>query len=210
VIKNTLLAVLAILFLLLVAGCGQRDTVENKESRDVDRQQAIYLDTQPIHIYDYSIPRDIYQQIYDITTTEVVATYSVTESITGELRFQCPSIGYAIPADRSLTNPLKGTSNVRQAGAEEFTVVVEQPEPDGLYSSKNTDATWILCVDTETGQAWPMYTEHKVLTWPFIVRREESGEWVRVDRSPINFTVEIRKTSEEESSPQNNSPPTVP
>lgn len=203
--KRSILPILGILALFLIIGCRTADTAENKDREIVDRQQKIYQKSQPVHIFDFSIPRDIYQQIYDITTTEVVATYSVIESITGVTKYQCPSIGYAIPADRSLTNPLQGAYKVDAIGAEEFSVVLEQPEPDGLFSSKNTDATWILCVDLLTGEAYPFYTEHKVMTWPFIVHQEEgSDEWVRADNSPITFTVEIRETAEE------SSPPTVP
>ena len=177
---------------LAIAGCGQADTADNKEAAVVDRQQKIYLETQPVHIYDYSIPRDMYQQIYDITTTKVVATYSVIESVTGVTRYHCPSMGYAMQADRSLTNPLKGAHNIDGTGADEFSVVVEQAEPDGLFSSKNTDATWVLCVELGTGEAYPVYSEHKVMTFPFIVEKNSDEEWVRADNSPLNFTVEVR------------------
>lgn len=158
----------------------------------VNKQQEIYRQTQPVHIYDYSIPRDIYQQIYDVVTTDVVATYSVIESITGLTRYECPSMGYAIPADTSLTNPLQGTYNVDTLGADEFRVVIEQAEPNGLFSSKNTDGTWVLCVELKTGEVYPVYVEHKVMTFPFIMEKNKEGQWIRADNKPIAFKISIK------------------
>lgn len=170
-------------------GSGCMSNSETKDRDAVSKQQEIYQKVQPVHIYDYSIPRDIYQQIYDVTTTKTVATYTIIESVTGVTRYHCPSIGYALPADIQLTNPLQAMT--------EFTndPVVEQAEPNGLFSSKNTDGTWVLCVELRNGEVYPVYTEHKVSTFPFIVEKDKDGEWVRADNKPIGFKVEIRKSS---------------
>ncbi len=160
---------------------------EGKDRAIVQKQQEIYQDVQPVHIYDYSIPRDIYQQIYDVITTKVVATYSVIESITGLTRYECPSIGYAIPADTSLTNPSQPAHTNVSSG------VIEQAEPNGLFSSKNTDATWVLCVDMQTAEVYPVYAEHKVMTFPFIMEKDEGGQWTRADNKPIAFKIDVKE-----------------
>lgn len=197
--KN-LLNVSALISILVLVGCS----ADNSETRDkaiVDKQQSIYQDTQPVHIYDYSIPRDIYQQIYDITTTKAVATYSVIESVTGVTRYECPSIGYPIPADVSLTNPLQGINQVDNMGTDKYEVVVEQAEPNGLFASKNTDATWVLCVSLKDGIAYPVYSEHKAMTFPFIMEIAENGQWVRADNKPILFKVNITDSKEKKRPP---------
>lgn len=183
-IISTALIITSLLFLLGNEGC------ENSETKDndlVNRQQEIYQKVQPVHIYDFSIPRDIYQQIYDIATTKVVATYTIIESVTGVTKYHGPSVGYAIPADVQLTNPLQSLRNLGN------NPVVEQAEPNGLFSSKNTDGTWILFVDIKSGEIYPVYSEHKVTTFPFIVEKDDNGEWSRADNKPIGFKVEIRK-----------------
>ncbi len=177
----------------ILIGCTN-DSSESRDAKIVAKQQAIYQDTQPVHIYDYSIPRDIYQQIYDVITTKVVATYSVIETVMGMTKFQCPSIGYAIPADTSLTNPLQGTNNRDTLGVDKYEIVVEQAEPNGLFASKNTDGTWVLCVDMQTSEVYPVYTEHKVTVFPFIAEKSDEGEWSRADNKPIAFKVEIRNS----------------
>ncbi|MBT4121381.1 hypothetical protein HOE31_00295 [bacterium] len=185
---------LLIFAVMILTGCNAcaNNSSEAKDQATVAKQQGIYQDVQPVHIYDYSIPRDIYQQIYDVTTTQVVATYSVIESITGLTRYECPSMGYAIPADVSLTNPLQGTYNFDSVGVDEFSQVIEQAEPNGLFSSKNTDATWVMCVELGSGEVYPIYVEHKVMTFPFIMEKNKKDQWVRADNKPIAFKIEIK------------------
>ena len=47
---------------------------------------------------------------------------------------------------------------------------MEQAEPNGIYASKNTTATWIMSVDTETSQIMPLYIEGKVTVYPYPVK----------------------------------------
>jgi hypothetical protein len=68
---------------------------------------------------------------------------------------------------------------------------IEQAEPNGLFSSKNTDATWILYVDEESGVLYPVYSEHKAMSWPFIMQQTQSGEWVKASGETPEFTIEI-------------------
>jgi hypothetical protein len=193
--KKSMKLVLFVIFVFttIVFTACQNDSSEAKDAEIVARQQSIYQDAQPVHIYDYSIPRDIYQQVYDVTTTQVVATYTIIETITGETKYEGPSVGYALPADVSITNPLQGSYNRDDPGEDEFSVVIEQAEPNGLFSSKNTDGTWIMYVDLKTGEVYPVYTEHKVTTFPFIMQKSETGQWVRADNKPTSFKIEIKE-----------------
>lgn len=197
--KNPRLFGLMILIsMALFVGC-YNETADLTDNKTVNRQQEHYQKAQPVHFYDFSIPRDIYQQIYDITTQQAVATYTVIESVTGVPRFECPSISYPITFDVSLTNPLKGVNAVDHWGADSYEAVTEQAEPNGLYPSKNTDATWVLCVDTDSGLAYAFFSEHKANTWPFIVELNDKNMWQRAKGAPIAFKVEIRETKPEKS-----------
>lgn len=157
---------------------------EQKDREVVDKQQDHYGKVQPVHFYDHSIPRDIVIQIYDIVTTESRSTYTVIETITGQIKFYGPSIGYGIPADVQLTNPLKPAyENISSP-------VIEQAEPNGLFSSKNTDGTWVCFVD-KNGDVAPIYTEHKVTTYPFAVVRQADGSWVRAENSKSSIKLKM-------------------
>jgi len=178
-------AALVIVGLLFVfgSGCERRVTQEMKDRKLVNSQQSQYAAVHPVPYFDFSIPRDIYTQIYTATTNKSYATFSVIESITGETKFSCHSIGYAIPADTSMTNPLQ-----RVAGAHGATSI-EQAEPNGLFSSKNTDGTWVLC-SLPDGSVTPIYSEHKVLTFPFPMKKV-GEEWVRATDAKPEFTIKV-------------------
>lgn len=161
----TPLAMVLVLLGVVVAGCVTSDNSDRGDRQTINRQQEIYDKALPIPLFDYSQTRDSLIQIYR-TKVSSVATYSVITSMTGQVLFQCPSIGFPIAADTQLTNPLKPTWPNTAASA-----VIEQAEPDGTFTSKNTDATYVLCV-LSNGKVAPVYAEQKVLTFTFPVRLE--------------------------------------
>ena len=179
-------AILILLGSFFAFGSGSSSS-EDKDKALVNTQQEHYQDVLPTPYFDYSIPRDVLIQIYEVVTTKAYTTYSVIESVTGKVFYHGPSIGYGIPVDTSLTNPLQGIYVYNGAGS-----TIEQAEPNGLFSSKNTDGTWVLFLQRD-GTLAPIYTEHKVTTFPFVVKMLPDGSWARADEEPVEFTVEIGK-----------------
>ena len=139
--RSVYIIVVIALIMMFIMGCDEGQ--EGKDREIVDKQQAQYAKVQPLPFYDYSIPRDIVIQIYNVVTQESRNTYTIIETIMGETKHHGPSIGYGIPADVSLTNPIKPAYSRTHNSGE----VIEQAEPNGLFSSKNTDGTWVLVLD---------------------------------------------------------------
>jgi len=148
--------VLFVIVALLLAGCGDYSSSTSQEANTVESQDLIYLRGQPIPIYDYSPERDIFIQLYNFRMKNV-PTWTVICSNLGNCIDYCPSLGYPLPADVQLTNPLK-SEDAWSHGGSWSPVVVEQREPNGLFSSKNTAGTWVMCV-YEEGRVEPVYTE---------------------------------------------------
>lgn len=182
-LKFALVIETLVIFAILAAACAQSSI--RSDTLTVDRQQQVYAVNQPIPFFEYSQDRAVLSQIY-VQKNEARFTWSVIASDgTGEPRFQCPSIGFAIPADTQLTNPLQ---SIYSSGA-----VVEQAEPNGLYSSKNTDGTYLLCV-RQNGDVVPVYTEHKVTTYPFPVRwNPETGMMEDIADQPSTITLDLNQ-----------------
>ena len=151
-------------------GCDNADEVESK---GVETQQSVYAKTQPVPFFKWSQDRDNLIQIYKMKN-ESRATYSVVRSAgTGEILWDCPSIGFPLPADTQLTNPLQ-----RVYGE----AIIEQAEPNGLFSSKNTDGTYVICVLPD-GTLSPQYSEAKVDVFTRPVKVEK-GRVVFIDGAP--------------------------
>lgn len=164
--------IFAVLVAMTLASCGPMNkSTTTATAEAVERQQSQYGTAQPIPAFDWSLERDQVIQLYNIRNLRA-ATHSVWRSDLGTIEGECSSIGFGIPYDTSLTNPLvathkseNGERHTYQGGA---ITSIEQAEPNGIFASKNTAATWVMCTG-ETGQIEPIYVETKVTTYPYPV-----------------------------------------
>jgi len=185
---GTAIIALALVGVLLLAGCG-KESADAKDQKNVDKQQDQYSVAQPVPHFDYSLERDVYIQLYKARNNNV-ATHTVWRSQFGKVLGDCPSIGYPIPYDSSLTNPLK-IGRVKMRGGGGAYDVIEQAEPNGLYSSKNSIATWIRCVVEIDGVAKqvPLYEENMVSAYPYPVEVDyETGRVVPAGAPSVILT----------------------
>lgn len=173
------------LVLLLIPILMGQEGCENQES--VDRytamaQQKQYAASQPVPMFDWSLERHLVIQLYQVRNSRV-ATHAVWRSAMGMIEGDCPSIGFGIPYDMSLTNPLQHWTQ----GA-----VIEQAEPNGLFASKVTSATWVMCASAG-GLIEPVYVESKVTVYPYPVSVDYAQN--RVTKSGAS-SVAIRPSQE--------------
>ena len=168
------LSVLCLGLIVSLMGC-ELDRTDNASTRDSAaalRQQDQYSKVQPVPQYDWSLERDIVIQLYNIRNLRA-ATHSVWRSDFGQIEGDCPSIGFGMPYDTSLTNPLVATrvseSGYEHDGTYSALTSIEQPEPNGVFASKNTAATWVLCAG-ENAELEPIYVETKVTAYPYPVQ----------------------------------------
>ena len=172
------------MIIVLLTGC-YTPSAESKTQDVVDNQQNVYNQNQPIHTYNYSVERDIAQQIYDFRITKLVSTWSVwLAQGTGEPIDMCASKGFPIPYNTSLTNPLQTKYDYSDSA------VIAQAEPNGLFPGGSTAATWVLCVETD-GTLHPRYVESEVVTYDYPIAIQfdtQSGKYriVRVGNPPNN------------------------
>ena len=157
------LAALALAAVALAGCVPDSPKQEAKDQAAVARQQAQYGAAQPVPAFDWSLERHLVIQLYQMRNQRA-ATHSVWRSDRGMVEGDCPSMGFGIPYDTSLTNPLQIAYTGHQVG----TAVTEQAEPNGLFASKNTSATWVMCVG-DGGVIEPVYVETKVTVYPYPV-----------------------------------------
>lgn len=160
--------------LFSLAACddmGRSPTESAQTAQVVERQQSQYAIAQPIPAFDFSLERDLVIQLYNLRNQRAL-THSVWRSDRGMVEGDCPSIGFGIPYDTSLTNPLVATNTAQDGYRHTYQggslTSIEQPEPNGVFASKNTSATWVMCAG-ETGTIEPVYVETKVTVYPYSV-----------------------------------------
>jgi len=158
---------IVLLVVSTLTGCNVEETVETRDAKRVQQQQGQYEKGQPLPAFDWSLERDLVIQLYRVRNQKA-ATHSVWRSDRGWIEGDCPSYGYGIPYDTSLTNPLAPINYVYEAigaGRNQTSHVVEQAEPNGVFASKNTAATWVMCLG-QSGSVEPVYVETKVTVYP--------------------------------------------
>lgn len=150
---------------LFATGCQQgQKSQESKDKAAVDRQQKQYANGQPIPAFDWSLERDAVIKLYHLRNQKV-STHTVWRSDYGMVEGDCTSLGYGIPYDTSLTNPYQALWQYSNGvGA----AVIAQAEPNGIFASTNTSATWVMCIGA-AGTIDPVYVESKVTTYPYPV-----------------------------------------
>jgi len=159
--KKILLLLASVMF--MASGCIP-DSEATKEAQKVSSQQGQYVKAQPVPSFDWSLERHLLDQLYKLRNMKV-ATHVVWRSDYGMIEGDCPAMGYGIPYDSSMTNPLMTTDENQRGGNEASLAVVEQAEPNGIFASKNTTATWVMCTN-ELGGLSPVYVESKVTGYP--------------------------------------------
>lgn len=176
------LGALALIFLASTASsCDGTSEAERNDRQVTDNQLDIYNKAQPVHTYNYSMPRDVMQQIYDATMS-AHNTWTVFYSY-GQPIDMCPSVGFPIPGGTQLTSPGKTITTGSDGIA-----TVPQAEPNGLYSPDSANAgTWVLCV--YNGKIEPRYAEPDVITFAHPVEIRD-GKIVHIGgASTITVTV---------------------
>lgn len=175
-----------ILVLAVLSGCNAADSQQAKEVQAVNRQQEQYSIAQPIPAYDWSLERDLVIKLYNLRN-ERVATHSVWRSDLGMVEGDCPSMGFGIPYDTSLTNPWLATDEDPTGFDKASLTSIGQPEPNGIFASTNTAATWVMCVGS-SGLIEPHYVETKVTVYPYAVEVDYDTDRVtRAGETSINL-----------------------
>ena len=182
-----LLAIGAAFAAVLGAGSCDNPNQASRDAQTVNRQQSQYAKHQPVPVYDWSLERDLVIQLYNIRNDKVV-THSVWRSDFGTVEGDCPSMGYGLPYDTSLTNPLVATDKDENGYDKPGTLTsIGQPEPNGVYASTNTSATWVFCV-SDAGLMEPTYVESKVTVYPGPVEVDyEKNRVTRVGKASVTL-----------------------
>lgn len=151
-----------------MTACERENNSAAKETKAVERQQDQYAIGQPVPTFNWSLERHLLSELYKLRNKKVT-THAVWRSDYGMIEGDCPAMGYGLPYDTSLTNPLMMSDRWVSSGYGRQADVVEQPEPNGIFASKNTSATWVICMG-EAGGLEPVYIESKVTIYPGLVK----------------------------------------
>lgn len=177
------LITLMIVALTVVTLSACQESQDKRDALMADKQQQQYAVSQPVPTFDWSLERHLTIQSY-ILRNQKVSTHAVWRGMTSVIEGDCPSMGFTLPYDTSLTNPLKRVAGTNGA------VAVKQAEPNGIFLSKNSNATWVFCIN-DYGSIDPVLIETNVTTYPYPVKVDyENNRVIKAGKASINMTKE--------------------
>ncbi len=163
--------------LLVVCACEPEKAVDNRSSdqKQTDQQERILQEgTAQVGMPAVKNFRErkMLKDIIELRDQAGFVTYTYTVDEHGKKDFLCDSIGYGIPYATQFTSPHKleytayGGCAVGQNCGGRFDVM-DQADPNGLFSPAAAEGTWILCKDPNGDKVLPMYVEPRVIVSPF-------------------------------------------
>ena len=169
--RSNLSTVLVLLIALAVPlmgadGCGGSGEVEENVTEE-QREQTEDMVTQAHdkvgmpQITEYS-ERRLLKRIMELRDG-MIASHSYIVGENNNTEKLCQSMGYGLPYGVQFVNPEKAVIKYDHKAVSVGSL--PQPDPNGLFSPRNVDATWVNCV-TVSGEQKPVYSEEKVVTSP--------------------------------------------
>lgn len=182
---------LPLIFLIFAANgsCEVPQSANSKERNIVNQQQELYVNNQPVPVFDWSLERHLMTELYK-ARNNAVSTYSyIRNQYTGKILSSCPSIGFPISAATQLTNPQ--AIEWRQGNGSYTSGVISQPEPNGMFSPPESRGTYVMCVN-EDGQVEPRYYEEDVETY-VTPMQEVDGQLVKIKGAKATITINPKR-----------------
>ena len=153
--KKIIIAALALTTLL--TGCEEVPASAEQKQKEATKQLMADAEARVgmPRITNFTEKR-LANMIAELRDQPNLSTYTYTIDMQGKAHCLGRSIGYGLPYTTQITNPMQD-----KWGSNGGTVVLPQAEPNGLYSSDSTSATWVLLVGPN-GKPEPTYVESDI------------------------------------------------
>jgi hypothetical protein len=107
------------------------------------------------------------KMLYELRDQEKLVCYAYLKSLEGKAVYLGKCIGYGLPYCVQFSNPERVAHETNYNGGSFGTL--PQPEPNGLFMPQSLSATWLMMIDSETGEQRPVYIEPEIIVSPFLL-----------------------------------------
>lgn len=142
----------------LFIGCESTDTVQRRD-QEILLQESNSQTGMP-DLSNFAEKKQL-KRILELRDDPKLITYTYTQNVNGKYIYVGKTYGFGIPYATQYTNPTKDVGN----GA-----VINNADPNGLFSPSSADATWIMMVGAN-GEPEVRYEEEKITVTQTQMRR---------------------------------------
>ena len=181
--KRIVVLILAMVLTMgLLVGCddgmSQSTSTEKTYTEDLMNQALSSVGLPNVSNY---FERAQLKTIYELRDDPKLNCFWYTKNdMTGKWIFQGKCIGYGIPYSTQMTNPDTVQTGGSSSSSGYWGSTICQAEPNGLYSTGSTNATWILTVSSD-GSIKPTYVESEVTVSQVKVEARLCESWSLVE-----------------------------
>jgi hypothetical protein len=155
---------LVVPFIAVLAACdGRPETSTQIERRKQEELSLNAVQSVGMPAITNFAEKRMMKDIMELRDQNVATTTYITD-MNGKLHKICNSIGYGLPYATQYTNPQRIAYDSGHGS-----VTLPQADPNGLYSPASADGTWVLCVDSKSGKAKPVFIEPRVIVSPIAI-----------------------------------------
>ncbi len=126
------------------------------------------------NIVNFKEKRDA-KLIWELRDDADLITYAYFQNMDGQFIYLGQCMGYGLPYTTQYTNP------DQLAGAHSEASVITQADPNGLYSSETTNATWLMLLNEETGEVEVVYSEPSIVVTQSKLPARLVADWSKPD-----------------------------
>lgn len=149
--------------LVLLIGCEEVEAtktstqIESQKQEELSRQAMLAVDLPNIkNFYE----KKTYKKILEMRDNPKLINFLYTKNeMTGKWVYEGKCIGFGIPYSTQYTNPQKMGFRGNSQWGSHYTI--PQADPNGLYSTPNGTATWVIKVD-DNGLQTVEYIESEI------------------------------------------------
>ncbi len=158
--NKTSLIIVALASVLALSACDDvAPSGQKRESQATDQlmNQAAVTVGMP-GVMNFTEKRQL-KMLYELRDQANLTTYSYYVDMSGKLHKVCPStsVGFGMPFSAQYT-----AKDRPRSGYQGDQVMLEQPEPNGIYMPDSTSATWVICLAANKSLS-PVYVEPNII-----------------------------------------------
>ena len=142
---------------VLLTGCVETSgqSYQNEQQKEL-LNQSISQVGMP-NIVNFKEKRDA-KMIWELRDDANLITHAYFQNMEGQFIYLGRCMGYGLPYTTQYTNP-----QTRDYNSSSGSVALPQADPNGLFSSETTNATWLMLINEETGEVEVIYSEPSII-----------------------------------------------
>lgn len=173
------LGVAGVLSIFLFAGCAEgvdagQGTVKDQQAQQQKLTEESNRQVGMPNISNY-FEKDIAKRVYELRDKTDLTTYAYSINKEGQYIYLGRCIGFGLPYTTQYSSPQR----IENADLGEYygDMLVPQPEPNGLYTSESTNATWLILINEETNKEEIIYMEPEIIVTQSKLPKRLVAEW---------------------------------